>query len=737
MVPGDSPLIEEAVVARVSYHVLREERAFHIARSLSVSVDPNGDHIAKPIDLIKLTPQSGDKSPFIVTIYQYPGLNHILNLLDLGPAVFWARKVGDIWQSYRKDEFNLPPPITLHSFMDFAIGATQCLEMIHHSQGVVHGEIRADAFHYNIETNKVKLLTFGSGLRSFEHGLTSAGWSTLSKELGVKNKLQYISPEQTGRMPAEPDTRTDIYSLGILFWSLLTQKPVFEGENPLDLVQNILRRRTSNVSTIRMDVPEVIGKIIQKCTAKNVGDRYHSASGLRYDLVKVQEFLRDGDSLALKEWQIGSRDVSSFFVLPTIMVGRDRERDKFVKVIDRLAKSHALSEKGGANRFSDGSSLSNELLEWADGSSEGASSGGDVSNRRSGSFTQAISSDQKIRHGGQPSGQSVDAQTISGETMSSGHSNPPALRLPQRAWERHQSVSFETRSLVDTVGSDREGIRQSVAATDASSSLSRQLGSAKFRRRGGCEIVVIEGIGGSGKSCLIQSVLPEARRRGYCATAKFDNTRRAAYGPLLSLLSSLFRQVWNEPNTDTAFHQSLKQYVRPNWGMLHKLLSLPDFLLGPAETTVTRSITSAQGSPRAKNNRVGEEAQRGSSPASPGRRSKIPSSRISTQSSQDFLRSGTSTKNTMRFMNIFLDVLRMFTNHKFICLCLEDLHYAGAESLEFITQLISAGMKMVIIITYRPEEISPDRINAVIHPPESEGKFCWSRRLSRRPLTEV
>ena len=75
----------------------------------------------------------------------------------------------------------------------------------------------------------------------------------------------------------------------------------------------------------------------------------------------------------------------------------------------------------------------------------------------------------------------------------------------------------------------------------------------------------------------------------------------------------------------------------------------------------------------------------------------------------------------MRLKNTFLDVLRMFTNHKFICLCLDDLHYADDESLDLITQIISARMRMVLIVTYRPEEISPEKVQDLLRPPESEG----------------
>ncbi|KAJ4024378.1 Chk1 protein kinase [Fusarium irregulare] len=731
--PNDAPYVEEKVVARVSYHALREERAFHIAKSLIANSDPTGQHIVKPLDLIRLNPLPGDRAPVVVAIYQHPGPNYLLEVLDMGPAFYRARTHGETFTSMRKNEPELHDPISLQYFLDFAIGAAQCLELLHHNLGMIHGEIRGDAFHFNAETGQVKVLSFGSGVRSFEHGLTSTGWSTLSKELGARNKLLYISPEQTGRMPAEPDSRTDIYSLGVLFWTLLTQRPVFDGDTPLDIVQGVLGRRIPNVSTVRLDIPDVVGRIIQRCTAKSVTDRYHSASGLRYDLAKVQEFLGDGDWLALKEWRIGTKDVSSFFMLPAIMIGRQQEQAELSKVIDRVAKSHAMNLKGNTNRFSDGSNLSNDVATFDDISSEGASSV-DGTNYRSGSFTHTASSETKIPKTSFNPLYS-DTQTISGDTIASS----PSGTLPRVAkpWERHQSLSIETRSLVDSTGPDSQTRHSMVEST--ASSLSRQLGSAKFRRRDHCEVVTIEGAGGLGKSCLVQSVLADARRRGYCATAKFDTARRTAFGPLLKLLSSLFKQVWGERNTETPFHQGLKQFVRPVWPMLHRLLGLPEFLLGPPEATIGRSISSSlQFSSNNKGSVRSGLKRRGSSPSgSPKLVARNPS--VASQSSSDFLRTGTSTK-TMRLMNIFLDVLRVFTAHKFICFCLDDLHFADDESMELISQIIASRMKMVIIMTYRTEEITWDRIQSMIHLPEND-EFPRSgtpqvTRITLSPLTE-
>jgi hypothetical protein len=116
------------------------------------------------------------------------GENYLPKVVDYGPAWYKGRKVGDKYEAVR-DEFQPVEPIPLQTFLDFAVGATECLEILHHGQRIVHGEIRGDAFHMNVETGSVKLINFGSGLRTFEHGLTSTGWSTLSKEVGGEDQI--------------------------------------------------------------------------------------------------------------------------------------------------------------------------------------------------------------------------------------------------------------------------------------------------------------------------------------------------------------------------------------------------------------------------------------------------------------------------------------------------------------------------------------------------------------------
>ena len=214
---------------------MRIEREHHLLKSFIQVSDPECLHTVHPLDLAKLPGRQEDEVDLIVSIFESPGPNYIKNLVDLGPA--WLGPTKN-YAEYLGGEDKIPSPqdgVPMSTFLSFAIGACECLELLHHGLRIVHGELRADAFHFNHETGAVKMINFGSGPRSFQNGLTSSGWMTLSREVGVKHKLQYIAPEQTGRMPAEPNSRTDVYSLGVLFWTMLTGKPAFLGETPLDV----------------------------------------------------------------------------------------------------------------------------------------------------------------------------------------------------------------------------------------------------------------------------------------------------------------------------------------------------------------------------------------------------------------------------------------------------------------------------------------------------------------------
>lgn len=549
------------------------------------------------------------------------------------------------------------------------------MELLHYGLKTVHGEIRGDAFHFNRETGAVKLTNTGNGARSFDNVL-SEGWSTLSRELGVKNKLQFIAPEQTGRMPTEPDSRTDIYTLGVLFWAMLVGKPAFSGADPVEVVQNVLGKNPPPVSTKRMDIPDAVSAVIQKMTQKAVNERYHTISSVKRDLTQISQLLGDGDSEALKDFQIAQRDVSSFFTLPSRMFGRRQEYDKIISVVEKL---HKRQQSALAKATPQNSIGSNPIADARVDSFEVASGSSD-----SGSFNLApktISNGAPYHLGRVPTYDSLHSTESSLSTqLPIQPPNKSRSPVDSRADNPDRDSPLSTSASVQT-------------HADSFNSLGKHKGN-KIRHSGRTEVITISGAAGIGKTDLLNRVQPAIRKLGYIGIARLDRARRIPFEPFAKILASLLRQIFSERDVTTDYHNSVRTALRPMWPTLHRVLELPEQLMSPggkdrqtspkmsAAHHILKDITSK-----------GEASKRGEFP------------RLDQgQSSVDFFLSNAASKN-MRLMETFLELLKTLSQFKLICVCLDDLHYADDETLELILNIVNAQIPCVLILTSRKAEL--------------------------------
>jgi len=658
------------VAARISKHTLRLEREYRLAQTLCKESDPENQHFVRPLAFGRLPARQSGDVVLAYSIVEAPGRNYLKDIVDLGPNFYQGRPDSPRSRSHAQ--------VPLLTFLDFAIGATLCCELLHHGNEMVHGEIRGDAFHYNMETGAVRMINFGSGARSFEHGLTSAGWSSLMAERGVEHKLQFIAPEQTGRLPAEPDSRTDIYSLGILFWTMLTGRPAFDGKTPLDIMQSLLSRRIPLISSIRPDVPDVLSAVVRKMTHRNMDDRYNSASGVRHDMQELKKILTDGDEEALANFKIATTDVSCFFNLPAHLVGRHHQRQVVLDAIEeaaaRSARAAPITRKGLYSLSSSSSVLSADKpdLSFLDEIlSDSTSSGGDR--------------DRESRLNSVPEVAPFELQRT---RQTHEHAHSPGAFEAEKQLETpslHESRSVQLERSGSTVAISTNNSQN----VDASSLLRT---AQKLKRKGRTEVIAICGAAGFGKSSLVRSIAPTARNYGYFTTAKFDQVRKSPFEPIIRVMASLFRQIFSEHDVNTPFHDNIRTLVKPFWGVLHASLELPVWLLTP--TTTGKSSTS--------------HACDSSGPAI------TPSRKIcSVQANQNWLRSGGSN-NTSRFMHIYLDVLRLLAVQKFICFCLDDLQFADQESLELLQMIVAAHIPVVVIVTYRADELLTPTIRKLL-----------------------
>ncbi|OAG41356.1 hypothetical protein AYO21_04298 [Fonsecaea monophora] len=670
---GDPDPIWMPVVARISTHVLRLEREFYYNQAIVKDADPECEHTVRPLEIFKLPTTPGDTRPIVVCVYEAPGKNYLREVLDMGPAFYGLN-------NHRMSVADGTPGerIPLQAFLDFAVGAAETLELLHHGANSVHGEVRSDTFHWNRETGAVKLANVGNGPRAFENLLSSEGWANLSREIGVKNKLHFIAPEQTGRLPAEPDSRTDIYSLGVLFWTLLTGQPAFDAETPIDIVQRVLTHRLPLVTAIRMDVPDAIAHIIAKMTQKQMDERYHSMSGLRYDLVQIQKYLGEGDQEKIKNYKVGQRDVSSFFILPTKQFGRHAETERITKIIDKAQKRHSASSARP-------SPSQHGLLS--------AGSNSSVSDSRMDGAEEAPGSDDSSSFGFRESRSNSTTIGLDG-AYTPGYSSKPNLNL---LGKRTRGIADPRIAPLDVL-SDRDsnfsgGLQP---ATDIlPGMMNRRRNSHKYKRRSKTEVISILGPAGVGKTALIKAVQPVIRRHGYFALGRFDRARPSPFEPLIKVMASLFRQIFSEKDVNTPYHEHLRAHVTPFWPILHSMLDLPSTLLDV--TVLSKKLLVKTDT---ANQSINTEVP---TIDSNGPKTHVIPPHQGTWDANDFLRGPANTKS-IRLINTYMDVLRTICTGKLICVCLDDLQYADGESIELLMHIIRAKVPVVLMLSSRVED---------------------------------
>lgn len=729
---GESTYIP--VVARISTHALRIEREYHLCRSFIQTADPDCSHTVRVIELLRLSSRQGDEAPLVVSIFESPGRNYLRDLLDFGPAWLGPAQLSNGFDDMGGDLSSPRKQISLSTFLDFAIGACECLELLHHGLKVVHGELRADAFHFNQDTCIVKLINFGSGPRSFENGLTSSGWMTLSREIGVKHKLQYIAPEQTGRMPAEPNSRTDIYGLGVLFWTLLTGQPPFQGDTPIDIVQAVLGRRIPSVSSERMDVPDVIARVIQKMTQKQMDERYHSASGVKHDLVEIQRLLGEGDNDALADFTIGSKDRSSFFVLPSSLARRDQDHDKITEIIEKVARwQESNQEVARTGVYAFGSTSASSVSERYEGMETGTKSSETSSQAgRNSENSPALVPTSSAKASGhtQQSQQSQQSQQFQQSQQS--HSRGSSLtHEPMNATTTAEKPPLQVNDSMEsiestfTVDTQRSGTKADYSSShqNGHSQMPRRRGSHKALRRRRCEVVSIVGSAGAGKSSLIQSLQPDIRSMGYFASAKFDPARKAPYEPLLRAMGSLFRQIFSQ--SDSNYHSMVRRHIRGLWPSVCSMLDLPESLISTDGQSSSNKVATAAAQTGFNRSLRAEMMDNGSSHSTQS------SEHVSgSQMAADFLRGGANPRS-LKFITVFVEVMRILSTSKLIVLCLDDLPFADEESLELIATLISKKLGIVILATSREDKALSKPVENII-----KNKAANITTIKLSPLTE-
>src|SRR4051812_16717621 len=176
-----------------------------------------------------------------------------------------------------------PAPLTVA--VEYARQILSALRFAHR-HGIVHRDIKPHNVLVDAE-GRVKVTDFG---------IARAGTSQMTEAGSIVGTAQYLSPEQA--RGTNVDQRSDVYSLGIVLYELLTGTVPFNGDTPVEIAMKHLSTLPEPPSAKRPDIPRDLDLIVMRALAKDPLDRYQSAEEMDADL---ERFLRGSAVSAVTE----------------------------------------------------------------------------------------------------------------------------------------------------------------------------------------------------------------------------------------------------------------------------------------------------------------------------------------------------------------------------------------------------------------------------------------------------
>lgn len=198
-----------------------------------------------------------------------------------------------------------------------------------HRRHIMHKDVNPSNIVINDETGTVKIIDLG--LAAVLSRESPEVWSPDV----IEGTLAYISPEQTGRMNRAIDYRTDLYSLGVTLYELLTGALPFDANDPVELVHAHIAKQPEPPRALSAAVPRGLSDVVMKLMAKNAEQRYRSAHGLAADLDEcLRRLRRDGD---IEPFPLGRDDVSDRFQILQKLYGREEETRTLLDAFERVS----------------------------------------------------------------------------------------------------------------------------------------------------------------------------------------------------------------------------------------------------------------------------------------------------------------------------------------------------------------------------------------------------------------
>jgi len=219
------------------------------------------------------------------------------------------------------------PPMETGLFLRLAISLSMALGGLH-EHGLVHKDVKPTNILVNSATGQAWLTGFGIASRLPRERQAPQPPQFLA------GTLAYMAPEQTGRMNRSIDSRSDLYSLGVTLYQMLTGALPFTASEPMEWVHSHIARYPEPPSERLETVPTAVSAIVMKLLAKAPEERYQTATGIEKDLRRC---LADWSARGrIEEYPLGEHDSSDRLAIPEKLYGRVSAIGALLASFDRV-----------------------------------------------------------------------------------------------------------------------------------------------------------------------------------------------------------------------------------------------------------------------------------------------------------------------------------------------------------------------------------------------------------------
>jgi len=243
---------------------------------------------------------------------KHPNLPEILDHGEWDRRDFVVTEWDDGRQFLRNQIANLPFEEALRIMQAVCHGIETA-----HQKGILHGLLNPDS----VLIDRTDADRFAI-LREFGTGLL-IDLTNIRDKRDVRRVFGYLAPEQSGILRRPADERSDLYSMGILFYELLAGSPPYLSEEVNVLISEHISRTPASLRERHSKIPETLEKIVFKLIAKDPDDRYQTIAGVLADLEIFASLHKEGRGETL--FEIGLNDRLRKPSFATRLVGREAE----------------------------------------------------------------------------------------------------------------------------------------------------------------------------------------------------------------------------------------------------------------------------------------------------------------------------------------------------------------------------------------------------------------------------